>query len=192
MKKLNHPLVFSFMGVDGAGKTTLSKKIKKYFKQSRYLHLKPYILFSDHRTVIKNPHKQKKSSSFISILRLLSWLISYKIFFFKNKNKKAFIFDRYAHDILIDPLRYKHNLSEDLTKIILSYFPSPDLWIFLKPPFKTIKSRKVEVSDFEIRRQTKEYSNFFKNKKNVILIDRNIHSKQLTSTVIKKMKLFVQ
>ena len=43
MKK--HPLIISFMGVDGSGKTTLSKKIKKDLKQSVYLHLKPYILF---------------------------------------------------------------------------------------------------------------------------------------------------
>ena len=59
MKK--HPLIISFMGVDGSGKTTLSKKIKKDLKQSVYLHLKPYILFQDKRNIIKNPHNNKKS-----------------------------------------------------------------------------------------------------------------------------------
>ena len=85
-------LLISFMGVDGSGKTFLSKKIKKLLPQSQYLHLKPYILIKDRRTVIKNPHNQKKSTVFISLLRLLSWLISYKIFFLKNKKKKNLYF----------------------------------------------------------------------------------------------------
>ena len=62
------------MGVDGSGKTTISKKIKKLYIKSKYLHLKPYILFKDHRTVIKNPHKLKKSTSIISFLRLWIFL----------------------------------------------------------------------------------------------------------------------
>ena len=167
------PLIISFMGVDGSGKTTLSKKIKKLFKKSQYLHLKPYILLQDSRTVIKDPHNQNKSTVIISFLRLISWLISYKIFFLKKKNIHIYIFDRYAHDILIDPLRYKHNFPKSLTKLIIDIFPKPDLWIFLRPSIKTLKSRKKELSEKELRRQTKEYSIFFKNKKNVLRLNTN-------------------
>jgi thymidylate kinase len=187
MAKKKTPLVVSFMGVDGSGKTTLSKKIKKRFKQSTYLHLKPYILYKDRRTVIKDPHNKKKSIFIISLLRLLSWLISYKIFFLKNKNQKIYIFDRYAHDILIDPLRYKHNLSKGLTKMFLSFFPKPDLWIFLKPSIKTIKSRKYELSNNELTRQNKEYSIFFTNKKNVLKLDTNKECSILLTKIEKKI-----
>ena len=48
------------MGVDGSGKTAIAKKLKKIINNSKYLHLKPYILFKDNRTVVKNPHIQKK------------------------------------------------------------------------------------------------------------------------------------
>ena len=185
-------LLISFMGVDGSGKTFLSKKIKKLLPQSQYLHLKPYILIKDRRTVIKNPHNQKKSTVFISLLRLLSWLISYKIFFLKNKKKKIYIFDRYAHDILVDPTRYKHNLYRILTKFILSFFPTPDLWIFLKPTLKTIKSRKVELTENEMRRQTKEYSFFFKNKKNVLILNTNTQSKILIKKIKKKIHSIIK
>ena len=161
------------MGVDGSGKTTLSKKIKQFYKKSKYLHLKPYILFQDRRTVIKDPHNQKKSTLIISFLRLLSWLISYKIFFLIDKNNKIYIFDRYAHDILIDPIRYKHNFPKILTKFILNIFPKPDLWIFLKPSIKTLKSRKYELSEIQLRLQMKKYSIFFKNKKNVLRLNTN-------------------
>jgi|TARA_B110000259_G_scaffold188341_1_gene246588 thymidylate kinase len=185
MKK--HPLIISFMGVDGSGKTTLSKKIKKDLKQSVYLHLKPYILFQDKRNIIKNPHNNKKSFFISSVLRLLSWLISYKIYFFKNKSNKFYIFDRFAHDILIDPLRYKHNLSKNLTRFILNFFPRPDLWIFLNPSLKIIKSRKQELPDIELKRQIKEYSIFFKNKKNVLILNTNTKTNSLIKKIKKKM-----
>ena len=157
--------IVTFIGIDGSGKTTLAKKLHKTIKGSKYLHLKPYILFKDRRTVIKKPHKQKKSSFILSIMRLISWLISYKVFFYQNKIKKIYIFDRYAHDVLVDPLRYKQNVSQSLTKFILNFFPKPDLWIFLNPTLKTIKSRKNELSDNEIKRQIRDYKKFFCNKK---------------------------
>ena len=175
------------MGVDGSGKTTLAKKLHKIFKNSKYLHLKPYVLFQDRRVVIKDPHNQKKSSFIISLLRILSWLISYKIFFYQNKSKKIYIFDRYAHDILIDPIRYRYSLSKSLTKFILKFFPKPNLWIFLNPSLKTIKSRKLELSDRELKRQILDYTHFFKNQKNVLKLNKYIEKKKIikitTSTI---------
>ena len=192
MLKKKLPLIISFMGVDGSGKTTLSTKLKKILKKSKYLHLKPYILFQDRRRIIKNPHEQSQSTNIVSLLRLISWLISYKVFFLTQQSKKIYIFDRYAHDILIDPLRYKNNLSKYTTKFILSFFPKPDLWIFLNPSIRTIKLRKIELSDIELKRQIKEYSIFFKNKKNVLLLNKNIKNKQLTSIIIKKINLIAK
>jgi len=192
MIKNKIPIIISFMGVDGSGKTTLSKTIKKLFKNSKYLHLKPYILFQDRRRVIKNPHNQKKSTSIVSLLRLLSWLISYKIFFYINKKERLFFFDRYAHDIIIDPLRYKHNLPKFLTNFLLSLFPRPDLWIFLNPSLKIINLRKFELPESELRRQIKEYSIFFKNKKNVLILNNYNQKKNLIKKIKDKMNLLIK
>ena len=187
MTELKKKIIISLMGVDGSGKTNLAKKLHKIFKKSKYLHLKPYILFQDRRVVIKDPHNQKKSSFIISLLRILSWLISYKIFFYQNKSKKIYIFDRYAHDILIDPIRYRYSLSKSLTKFILKFFPKPNLWIFLNPSLKTIKSRKLELSDRELKRQILDYTHFFKNQKNVLKLNKYIEKKKIikitTSTI---------
>ncbi|MBA1338027.1 MAG: Thymidylate kinase [Pelagibacterales bacterium] len=187
MIKLKKNIIISVMGVDGSGKTTLAKKLHKKFKNSKYLHLKPYILYQDRRTIIKNPHFQKKSSSFLSLLRLLSWLISYKVFFNQNKKKQFYFFDRYAHDVLIDSLRYRHNLSKSLTKFILNFFPNPDLWIFLNPPLKIIKSRKLELSDNEFKRQIEDYKKFFIKQKNVLMLDINIPKTKLTKKITKSI-----
>jgi len=180
------------MGVDGSGKTTLAKKLHKNIKSSIYLHLKPYILFQDKRTIIKDPHLQKKSSVILSLLRLMSWLISYKVFFTQNKIKKIYIFDRYAHDVLIDPLRYKQNLFPVLTKVILNFFPQPDLWIFLNPTIKTIKNRKDELSDSEIKRQIKEYKKFFSGKKNVLNINTNGKKIKIVNQITEKINSLIK
>ena len=189
MNRLKKKIIISLMGVDGAGKTTLAKKLNKVFKNSKYLHLKPYIFFLDRRTVIKNPHNQKKSSFILSLLRIFSWLISYKIFFYQNRISRIYFFDRYAHDVLIDPLRYRHNLTESLSKLILNFFPKTFLWIFLKPSLKTIISRKNELQVNEIRRQIVSYTKFFKNKKNVLNFGNNISQKKLINQIKKKLKI---
>ena len=132
----------------------------------------------------KTPHFQKKSFFILSLLRLLSWLISYKVFFYQSKQKNLFFFDRYAHDILIDPLRYKHGLSQNLTKFILHFFPKPDLWIFLNPPIKTIKLRKLELPDNELKRQIKFYKKFFTKQKNVLILDTNIQKTKLIKKIV--------
>ena len=192
MSKFKKIIIVSLMGVDGSGKTTLAKELHKIFKGSKYLHLKPYILFQDRRTVIKNPHYQKKSSSILSLLRLITWLISYKIFFQQKESKNIFFFDRYAHDILIDPWRYKHNLSQSLTKFILKFFPKPHLWIFLNPSLKTTKSRKFELPDNELKRQIKDYTQFFKNLKNVVELNRNIQKQKLAKIITKKINNLIK
>lgn len=192
MTNLKKNFIISLMGVDGAGKTSLAKILIKKNKNFKYLHLKPYILVPDLRRVIKDPHQQQESSMVISFLRLLGWLISYKFFFLKNKIKKIYIFDRYVHDVLIDPLRYKHNLYLVLTKFMLSFFPKPDLWIFLNPSFKTIKTRKFELSDKELKRQINEYTIFFSKKKNVLILNTKINKKKSIILIAKKIQKIIK
>ena len=93
MSQINSTRVISFMGVDGSGKSTLIKLIKKKFKNKikiKYLHLRPYIFLTDKRTVIKEPHIQKKKvSKLFSFSKLLIWLVIYRLFFFYNLKKKT-------------------------------------------------------------------------------------------------------
>ena len=196
--KFNSTFVISFMGVDGSGKSTLIQRLNKRLKKSslkiKNLHLRPYFFLTDTRTVNNNPHEKKPlNSKFISLIRILIWLFMYRIFFLVNLKKKnqLIIFDRYVHDLLIDKIRYRFNLSKKITEFILDLFPRPHLWIILKAPIKLIEKRKKELPTKELKRQMKEYLNFSKKKKNMIILDTNNTIDKNISLIIKKMKAIV-
>ena len=198
MKKVSATLVVSFMGVDGSGKSTLidqlKKKLSNNYNKIKYLHLRPYFILSDKSTVNSNPHAKKKSKAQLqSLIQILIWLFMYRVFFYINLRKKnnLIIFDRYAHDLLIDKVRYGHNLPKKITKYILNLFPEPNLWVILKAPIKVIEIRKKELSKKELIRQMKSYINFAKKKNNSITLDTRKKIKINVSLIVKKLENIV-
>ena len=177
MKKLKKNIIITVMGVDGSGKSTLIKKIIKKqhnkFEVIKYLHLRPYLFLINKININKNPHTKTLLHPILSCLKIYIWLIMYKLFYFFNSFKRSqlIIFDRYAHDLLIDRIRYRHSLSLKLTRKILDYFPEPDLWVFLKAPINILEKRKRELPRKELKSQGKKYIEFAKTRNNVLLLN---------------------
>ena len=197
MKNHHRSIVISFMGVDGSGKSTLiellRKKLKNKFKKIKYVHLRPYLILLDKSTVQANPHKTKKTwPILLNFIRILYWLIIYRLFFylFANKPRQLIIFDRYADDLMIDPIRYKFNLPNKITKFILNFFPNPSLWIVLNAPIKVLEKRKKELPTKELKKQIRIYLNFAKQRKNSIVINTNNSVQSSLSLIIKKINNF--
>ena len=193
----NSSIIVSFMGVDGSGKSTLiellRKKLKNKFRKIKYIHLRPYLILLDKSTVQANPHKSKKTwPILLNFFRILYWLIIYRFFFylFGNNSNQLIIFDRYAHDLMIDPIRYKFNLPNRITKFILNLFPNPNLWIVLNAPIKVLEKRKKELPTKELKKQIRSYLNFAKQRKNSIVVNTNNSVQSCLSLIIKKINRF--
>ena len=193
----NSSIIVSFMGVDGSGKSTLiellRKKLKNKFRKIKYIHLRPYIILLDKSTVHSNPHNSNATWPILfNFVRILYWLIIYRFYFylFANNSKQLIIFDRYAHDLMIDPIRYKFNLPNRVTKFILNLFPSPTHWIVLNAPIKALEKRKKELPTKELKRQIRSYLNFAKQRKNSIVVNTNNSVQSSLSLIIKKIDSF--
>ena len=177
-------IIISILGPDGSGKSTLIKVLKKKLlrqkKKLKTFHLKPYFVSNKKAKIVKNPHNQVLRSNFLSFLKLLYWLIIFRLYFIIKIfiPSDIFLFDRYPNDILIDPKRYRFKLSSKLSENILKFFPRPDLWIIMIEKPKIIWSRKQEVDYETLIKQINKYKKFAKNKKNsIIFSQRNNISK---------------
>ena len=193
----NSSIIVSFMGVDGSGKSTLiellRKKLKNKFRKIKYIHLRPYLILLDKSTVQSNPHNSKATwPMLLNFFRILYWLIIYRFYFYllANNSKQLIIFDRYAHDLMIDPIRYKFNLPNKVTNYILNFFPNPTHWIVLSAPIKVLEKRKKELPTRELKKQIRSYLYFAKQRKNSIVVNTNNSVQSSLSLIIKKINNF--
>jgi len=172
---MNKNIIITFLGPDGSGKTTLINSIAADLKKKKilckYLHLRPNFFRVNHK-VVKDPHNQILRSKFLSLSKLVYWLILFKIYFFFNK-KTFFLFDRYPYDLLIDPVRYRFNLNKNITKIFLRLFPKPKMIIVLNISHRIILRRKREVKKSYLITLIKKYSKLNKEFNEVIYYKNN-------------------
>jgi thymidylate kinase len=71
------------------------------------------------------------------------------------------IFDRYYHDLLIDPTRYRYGGPMWLAKFVGQFVPPPDLlFLVLDAGDEVILFRNREVPPEELRRQREGYEQF--------------------------------
>jgi thymidylate kinase len=87
------------------------------------------------------------------------------------------IFDRYYHDLFVDPLRYRYGGPMWLAKFVARLVPPPDLlFLVLDADDEVILSRKREVTLEELRRQREGYQQFASGYNRAILVntDRGI------------------
>ena len=186
-------LIVVVIGPDGSGKTFLIDFLKKNFLKKNYstqrIHLKPSLLKSK-ITKVSNPHSKPVRSNLTSCLKLLFWLISYYTFFLINfflRTKKIFFFDRYVHDIIVDPLRYRIKIDKKIL-FILSLFPNPDFWCFMTGDPKKIWSRKKEVKFDILKIQLNKYRKLKKKFKNSLSISKRKQFPAVFRILLKKYK----
>ena len=181
----------AFLGPDGAGKTAvgdrLQEKLAPTFRCLKRFHLRPYLLGrGGDSNPVTDPHGEPARGFFSSITKLVYFWIDYTFgYWLKIRPLKVrstlVIFDRYYHDLLIDPKRYRYGAPAWIARFVGKLIPKPDLFIILDAPAEVINARKQEVSLEETKKQRAAYLAFAKEQGNCIvlntdqLLDETVH-----------------
>ena len=208
-KRFRYPFGYTivFLGVDGAGKTTIINKITPLLTEAvhneiHYEHMRPNFLPSiaslfgkeEHVGPVTNPHEKEASGFFGSILRLSYYSIDYIVgFWFKVypsmvKKPSLWIFDRYFYDYIIDPQRGRIKLPALIIKTFKFFIPSPNLILCLGGDAEIIYERKKEIPLKAVQAQVKKLKAFSKEEKNAYWIDTDKDIDSTTSEVIELIK----
>lgn len=158
------------MGPDGVGKSTLIEHLVQavgpVFRRDRVFHWRPMLLWRRKAagdTI--QPHSNPPYAPWWSIARLFAHLLDYWLGYCLVirpllARSGLVVFDRYFHDLLADPKRYRFGGPPWLAKSVSWLIPKPDLLLILDAPVQVILSRKQEVSPKEVLCQRQIYLQF--------------------------------
>lgn len=171
-------LVVAIMGPDGCGKSTVLNTVVSdlsvAFRRTRRFH------FLSEETegsrTVTTPHGQPPRGAIAGALKsgYYWWrcTCSYFLRVLPLKTRSTCIFfDRYLHDALVDPHRYRFSKAGPLLRLAAWLAPKPDLWILLAADAEVIHRRKAEVPVEETRRQLDAYRHLFSKLKNAHIVD---------------------
>lgn len=177
--KESFKLKIVILGPDGAGKSSVINGVIDNLAGSgcnvKMRHLKPQIIMPRRGgsvTIVVDPHGKPPRSALTSIAKIFVWLIEeWYATFFQNQNETLLICDRYYHDLLVDPIRYRYGGPKSVAKLVGKLMPQPVLWVLLDAPAKVLQKRKQEVSLEETARQCNAYKKFVQHQSNHVVVD---------------------
>jgi thymidylate kinase len=138
-------------------------------------HLKPSYVMprpAGSQAIVTDPHGKPPRSALVSVGKILVWLIEeWYANVFQDRKDELLICDRYYHDLLIDPRRYRYGGPEWAARHVGELMPQPDLWVLLDAPAEVLQARKQEVPLEETLRQRNAYLSFIHGRKHSAIVD---------------------
>jgi thymidylate kinase len=173
--------MIAILGPDGCGKSSVISALEASppgdFERVTTYHLRPnFFSKNTDSTSVSDPHAQSPRGPFLSIVKILYLLLDYTvgwlgILYAQRTRHSLIVFDRYYHDMLVDPLRYRYGGPMWLARWVGKLIPKPDLWILLDAPPKVVQERTQEVPFEETTRQRGEYLKLVKGLKRGFVVD---------------------
>lgn len=168
------------LGPDGAGKTSvidgLIRRLNSNGIPVKARHLKPNLLMPQLRenadSMVVDPHSMPPRGVFLSLVKIGIWVLEewYATLFQEEKNT-LLICDRYFHDLLIDPRRYRYGGPMCVARLTAALMPQPRLWVLLDAPPEVLRLRKQEVAVDEMARQREAYLAFVNIRRHYAIVD---------------------
>jgi len=168
--RLWHPTGFILVltGPDGCGKSAVASalitEISPAFRQTAHYHLKPPGASKTRSggPPVTDPHGKPPrgiAGSLVKLGWMLStyWLGTLRHISMARVRSTLVVFERYFHDIVADPRRFRYGGPMLLTRIATALSPQPDLLIVLDASMDTLQSRKQEVPPEESERARQAY-----------------------------------
>jgi len=182
IKRVAQPggLIVVLLGPDGSGKSSLAEQITRdlnpAFRHTQIVHLRPSLRAHTSAGPVVNPHGLPPRSFPASLLKLAYWwgdtVTGWLAKMYPAKIRSTFIvFDRFYHDLIADPKRYRFAGPLWLARWIGHLIPRPDLFILLDLPAETAHARKPEIPIEEARRLRENYLNLAKRLRNAHVLD---------------------
>ena len=172
-------MMLVILGADGCGKSSVISALEasppECFKGVSTYHLRPRFFSKNvSSTPVTDPHAKSPRGPLLSIMKIFFFYLDYAIGWLVIKfaeSTKLTLFDRYFHDMLVDPKRYRYGGPMWLVRWVGNIIPKPDLWILLDASPEVVQNRKQEVPFEETSRQRKEYLKLIKGLKNAFVVD---------------------
>lgn len=168
------------LGPDGAGKSSVIAGVVDRLTRSGYnakmRHLKPQLVMPQLRdnpnSIVVDPHGRPPRSAFLSLAKIFVWLAEeWWAHFFQQKKGTLLICDRYYHDLLVDPKRFRFGAPLWIARLVGRLMPQPRLWILLDASPEVLQARKQEVPPEETARQCLAYRDFICKRSDHVIVD---------------------
>ena len=203
-------LVLAVLGADGAGKSTVIDAIAPVLDQATHgafyrRHLRPGLLSAlgrlrGARTAsgpVTDPHGSAPAGWIGSAVRLVWLWLDYVLGYWLVVRPKiatspaVVLFDRYAHDVALDPRRFRLGLPKPLLRLFPRLVPSPALLICLHGDPEIVAARKGELSIEEVRRQTEALKELAASTPNAILVSTEGSVEETRDAVLCALRSFL-
>lgn len=161
-------MMIVLLGPDGSGKSSLiqgiRERLKPVFREMYFFHLRFPLLpnRSEKSTSVTEPHAQVEYSPLKSICKILYFIVRYQVGYWLHyrliRSPNILIaFDRYYHDLMVDPKRFRYGAPLWLAEKAFALIPKPHAVILLDAPAEVLQARKQEVPFAETERQRFTY-----------------------------------
>lgn len=178
-------ILVAILGPDGVGKSTVITGLIEalnlgFWGRHRLFHWRPQVLFRGRETGINTtPHAKASRGMFLSMAYLTAFFLDYwfgYLFVVRPSLARSnfVLFDRYFHDVLVDPYRYRYGGPRWFARFLSYLVPEPDLVVLLDADREMIFSRKAELTPDEIDRQRQAYQRLRFNRAHKVLVRADV------------------
>jgi thymidylate kinase len=187
------------LGPDGVGKSTtiegLQRELQTLFGPCRKQRWRPGLIrkVKPDNSSNRMPHAKTQRGGVASSLSLLGFALDFGIGYAVSAypamaRSETIIFDRYFHDLLIDPKRYRYAGPMWLVRFIARFIPPRDaLFIILDAEEDVILRRKQELPADELRRQRSAYRSFGALTQNSMVVSTEKPVDEIVAEIVDKI-----